>query len=378
MNIHRRNGSRLGRLLCLSAAALALGVAGLRADTIYVKSGSDVNGFATRGVTVTKIAKDGETDTIYYTTPAGGTRTKPLDQVVKIELEDDPIFTQAENEFAAGKLEAAGADYRKAMAATTRDWVKRRADLRLLGISSQTGDFVGAVTGYVELARRDPASADAHKPAISGAKPDQLQKAIAAVNRGLGGAKSDTQQVLLPYLAELYTAAGDTAKAQAALSDLARLHPSGSSAAMPGDSAAGRDALQAQAELSLSTADKALAAQQYDQVIAAITKSKTAFIDPEKQARALYLLAQAKEATANTPETLSEAALAYMRVVANFKSQPTAPVADSLYHTGAIEEKLQKPREAALIYKQIISEFKDSKAAQDAQAALTRLNAAKE
>ncbi len=42
-----------------------------------------------------------------------------------------------------------------------------------------------------------------------------------------------------------------------------------------------------------------------------------------------------------------------------------------------IEEKLQKPREAHLIYEQVVNEYKGSKAQQDAQAALARLDQAK-
>ena len=64
--------------------------------------------------------------------------------------------------------------------------------------------------------------------------------------------------------------------------------------------------------------------------------------------------------------------MAYMRVVAHFRSQAD-PSADALYQTGVIEEKLNKIGDARLIYQQVANEYKESKAAQDANAALARL-----
>ena len=62
-----------------------------------------------------------------------------------------PAFTQAETDFAKGNLAAAGENYRKAAASTSKDWIKKRAGVRLLGISSKTGDFAGEVAGFVDL-----------------------------------------------------------------------------------------------------------------------------------------------------------------------------------------------------------------------------------
>ena len=370
--------SRSLKVMCV-AGAIMLPAISVWADTVYVKSGTDVNGFPTKNVTITKIAKEGDGESLFYTTESGASRSKPLDQVVKIEAEGETAFTQAEVEFVKGNLKAAGDDYRKAMANTTKDWIKHRADVRLLGISAKTGDFLGAVSGFVEMARKDPASAPQHKPAVASAKPDQLDGAIASVNKGLGGASQSSQRVLLPFLVELYNSKGDSAKATATLADLTKLGKSAAASSGNTVDAGTSDttnllAKQAEAGVALSSANKAFADKQYDQVISAITSHSRAFTDPDAASKALYLIAEAKAAQANTPEALSDAALAYMRVVAHFKALPGAPIAESLYKTGEIEEKLQKPSDAVVIYKQIISEYKDSKSAQDAQAALARIN----
>lgn len=363
-------------------AGLALPVVMAAADTVYVKSGA--KGFGLPNVTVNKIAKNDIGDeVVYYTTENGQVLTKPLADIIRLDVDGEPVFSKAEKEYMDGDLTAAGADYRKAMASTSKDWVKHRADIRLVDISAKTGDFAGAVTGFVEMARNDPAAAEKQKPAISGAKPDQLDAAIAAVQRGLGGSKNETQLVLLPFLANLQTQKGDDKGAAQTLARLQKMNPGAAPNrnATPAENAVDADsrmnAKQAEANLSLSSATKAFTDKQYAVAIKTIIDHKASFVDPEKQAQALYLIAQAKEATATTPDALADAAVAYMRVVANFKLQPNSPAADALYKTATIDEKLQKPSDALLIYKQVINEFKETKAAQDAQAAVARIQASR-
>jgi len=378
MNIPSRLSRRLAPVLALCLAGISATFAW--ADTVYVKSGGAGAGLPTKNVVINKIAKDTDgIDSLFYTTDNGDLRHKPLDSIFKIESDAEPVFTQAEAEFAKGDLRAAADDYRKAMAASGKDWVKHRADVRLLGISGQIGDFAGAVSGFVTLAGKDPSSALAHKPNIAGAKPDQLDAAIATVNKGLFSAKADAQQVLLPFLVDLYTAKGDNAKAAATLKTLTAMQARaakapGADSPTAADNSAANAIKQAEADLALSTASKAFDAKQYDEAVKAIMGASKSFNDPDRQVKALYLLAECKAATASTPDTLADAGLAYMRVVANFKALSGAPVAESLYKTAAIEEKLRKPDEALLIYRQIVAEFpKDSKTAQDAQAAITRI-----
>jgi TolA-binding protein len=350
------------------------------ADSIFFKTGGGAaTSFETKGITVVTIENNDGAESIKFLTENGTPRYKPIDTIVKISVDSEPAFTQAETDYANGNLAAAGENYRKATATTSKAWIKHRADVRLLGISSKTGDFVGAVSGFVDLARKDPAAAAAHKPAISGVKPDQLAAAITAVNKGIADARGPAKQLLYPFLAELLNAKGDTAGATAALDALTKLGapaPTAGSSDNSGNASAALIAKQAAADIALTEAGKALTDKKYADCISKIMAAKASFTDPDRQAKALYLVADAKAAMATTPDALSDAALAYMRVVANFKAQPTAPVADALYKTAAIEEKLGKPGEAILIYRQIVSDFKDSKAATDAQAAIARIQAA--
>ena len=99
-------------------------------------------------------------------------------------------------------------------------------------------------------------------------------------------------------------------------------------------------------------------------------------LEPAQQADALYLLAQAKIAGANStdPNQLKDAALAFMRAAAVCKSMQGQPhVAESLLQVAAIEEKLKNTKEALALYNQVAAEFKGSPAAAQAQSAAERL-----
>lgn len=364
------------------AAAVLLPALWARADTIYVRSGHSAKAAAVafKG-RVDKIAKTGDVDELYWISEESGRSIhRPLQQVARIEVDGDPVFNAAEQAFAQGDLKSASDNYRRAMAAATSDWEKHRCDVRLLSISSKIGDFSGAVAGFVQMAAKDPAAAQQQRPNVDQAKPDQVTAAISAVNSGLTNASPRTQQVLLPFLADLYNKKGDSAGASKALAEYQKLQPPGARNAQAMDnsstgapSAAATAAKQAEADLALNEATAAMNAHQYSKVISAINSHADAFIDPDRQEKALYMLAQAKEASASTPQALEDAALAYMRVVAHFKSQPNSPAAESLFKTGAIEEKLSKPRQAILVYTQVVNEYKGSPAALQAQAAIDRI-----
>ncbi|MDB5298401.1 MAG: hypothetical protein JWO87_64 [Phycisphaerales bacterium] len=380
-----RSPSRLVRALALAGAALLIPASASLADTVYYRSSAAGKPVSMKGK-ISKVAKLADADELYWVSEISGMEThKPMSDVVQIECDAEPNLTTAEAAFAKEDWKAAGVAYRKASAATASDWVKRRASLRLLQVAQKSGDFQDSVTGFVEMARKEPAAALQNKPAIAGAKPDQIDKAITAVKQGATGAKPESQQVLLPFLMDLLNAKGDTAEAAKVLADLKKLGtpaPDNTGATTPGNPPAApvvnADAQRAEADVSLAQARKALADGKFDQVTAAINSHSAAFTDAERQVEALWLLAEAKGGTATTPEAMKEAALAYMRVVANFKSTPNAPhVADALMKTAALEEKLKQPGEALAIYNQVAGEFPGGDAAKQAKENADRLTKGK-
>jgi len=92
-------------------------------------------------------------------------------------------------------------------------------------------------------------------------------------------------------------------------------------------------------------------------------RGKASFVDPAQQADALFILAEAKYALALNKKDagdLKDAALAYMRVVANFKDAPNHPhVPESLLRTANIEEQLNDAPAAQLLYQQIAQQYPD-------------------
>ena len=94
------------------------------------------------------------------------------------------------------------------------------------------------------------------------------------------------------------------------------------------------------------------------------------------QADALFVLAQAKHqsAAAGDQTALKQAALSYMRVVAHFGDVEGKPnVLPCLVATAAILEQIGEKADAAAALEQIVREFPDDPAANQARQDLARL-----
>ena len=345
---------------CLLAALSGAAVA----DTVFLQSGSG-KPVALEGVKVQSV----QDQNLTFTTAAGVSNTKPLDHVPQIRLDDEPAFTSAEDAFAKADWTTAADNYRKAIAATAKDWVKDRASLRLVEAADKSGNFGDAVAGFIELMKTKPALATQHKPTIPKDQPAQLDPAIALVKQESADPKLgvDQKTVLLNYLLELYGAKGDTASAQAVIQQLGKT--------MPAD-ANSPEARRIQADSKLAEARQELTQQQFAQASKTLEASGNLFTDPLQQAEALFVIAQAKAGAArpDDPDQLKDAALAYMRVVAVCKDVEGKPhVAEALFNTAAIEEKLKNPKEAIALYVQVSGEFKASPLAAVAEQNAARL-----
>ncbi len=95
----------------------------------------------------------------------------------------------------------------------------------------------------------------------------------------------------------------------------------------------------------------------------------------------MYILAQARDGQAgskNDANAWRDAAIAYLRVVADFKDAPGAPhVADALLHAASIlETRLNQSAQALQMYQSIQTRFPNTAAANKAATEAARLLAA--
>jgi TolA-binding protein len=354
----------------LVAGAGNWGARSAAADSITVKSGSGE--LQINDAHVSRI----ENDLVYFTTAQSDTEdSRPMPTVVKFSVDDEPAFSAGEDAFNNKDWKTAADDYSKAITATSKNWVKTRASVRLMEAANRSGNFLDAVKGFLAMADRDPALAAAHRPTIPTDKPDDLDGAIALVKADLssGTAKVEEQKVLLPFQAQLYTDKGDSAGADQALADDVKIDP---------DAANSPLVKGARATIAIRQAGDDLKQSKFQDAANLVESHQDVFVDPSQQADALYTLAQAKEglASKDNPDSLKDAAIAYMRVVAICKDFDGKPhVAESMLKAAAIDEQLQKPDEAIMLYKQVSSTFKDTQPqlADQADAAVQRLQAAK-
>lgn len=355
------------KIALAGACLLAAAALPARADTVYLQSGSG-KPVALEGVKVQGV----QDQNLSFTTAAGVSNTKPLDHIPEIKLDDEPAFSAAEEAFAKGDYAGAADNYRKAIASSSKDWLKDRASLRLVEAADKSGNYSDAVAGFIELMKTKPALATQHKPTIPKNQPAQLDPAIALVKQESTDPKLTAEQktVLLNYLLELYSAKGDTASAQAIIKQLGSVAPADANSP---------EARRIQADSKLAESKQELAQRQFTQAIGTLVSSGNLFSDPMQQAEALYVIAEAKAGAArpDDPDQLKDAALAYMRVVAICKNLEGKPhVADALFNTAGIEEKLKNSKEAIALYNQVATEFKASPLAATAEQNAARLAAA--
>jgi TolA-binding protein len=355
--------------LCLLTICPALA----SADSVWIQSGSG-NPIALGNVKVTGIDlivdKDGKpVETLQFATSAGRPSTKLLTQVPQISLDDEPAFTAAEEAFKGGDLAGATQNYQKALSTTTKGWLKERIAARLVAAAEKSNNFPAAVTGFVELMQINLALATANKPSIPQKQAAAIDPAIALLKQASQNPKltADQKTVLGNYMVEVYNAKGDSAAANSALSQITK--PEMKAQVAPVDNR------RINADLRLTEARQAYSQREFAKAAQILNSSGALFSEPQEQAEALYLWAQATSAAeANNPNQLKDAALAYMRVVAVCDGLPDKPhVAESLLNVAAIEEKLNNPKEATAVYTQVAEEFKDTPAAATAKQAITRL-----
>jgi TolA-binding protein len=289
-------------------------------------------------------------------------------KVTRLVVTSEPPLTAAEEAFAAGKWDQAVDGYLRALRTSQKPWVKEWSSRRLIESGNKSGRFDAAVTAYIQMLVRDPAAAAALKPAMPDAKSSYLDTAVKDVNTALNDSKLtvDQRRALLGFLVELHQARKDPAAEDDAYEKLAKL---------PGADANDPNVRRVLARRRISVAGRALEAKNYRQAIDEIDKHRAVFVEPEHQAEALFILAEARYALAGSePTALKDSALAYMRVVAAAKDEPgRTKVVDALLQTAAILEQLGETRNATQLYEQVLAQFADDPSAHKARDSLERL-----
>lgn len=354
-------------VLCLLAGTFCANSA--LADTVWIRSGEKGGALPFQNVKVLAI-KDGELQ--YQALSSGRQASKPLENVTRILIDSEPIFSAAEQSFDEGDFKKAAGNYQKVVSAgASRDWMRERSGLRLVEAAGKSGDFATAVNGYIAILQRDPKLAKSAKPAVPADKA-VAAKAIPDVQKALAAPRLTPQQrqPLELFLADLYHAAGQDDKASAVVDRLAQAPATGG-----GADAAAAEALQA--SVKLRAVALALTQKDYAKALADVDAAKALFTEPAQQADALYYRAEALMGLAKDDAGVADAALAYMRVAAHFKGAPGKPhVAEALLKTAALQERLKAPAEAAALYEQVANEFSGSPAAEQARQGLERVKPA--
>jgi TolA-binding protein len=336
---------------------------GASADTVYVQ-GLSLENVAIQSIGQGQIVFQGE---------SGNTTQRDLTKVLRIHVDGENALNDAEDAYASGKFADAVDGYLTTIHSTTKDWLKSYVLPRLVDSANKSNRFDAAVTAYVAMVQKDPVSAAKIRPQMPASDSTYLDTAISQVSDALGASNlTDEQNVaLLQFQIDLYHAKKDDKGADDASAKL--------------DTILAKDpnnpvAQQANARRKLQAASAALAAKKYDEAITDIQTNKALFTDPQQQADALFTIAEAQMgllAGSKDPTKLKDAALAYMRVVADFKDTPGKPhVADSLLKTGQIEEQLAEPDVAAKVYQQVAEQFPSDPAATLAKQDLDRLKSA--
>lgn len=371
------------RLLVL-AAALACVASSARADTVWsVPRTANGKPFPSTKVKIEGVSSAG----LMYRSASQDRAAdpKPINDIWRIEVEDEKALNNAEESFVAQKWDDAVANYQRAISTSRKDWVKQYATIRLIAAAEKSGKFSAAASAYAAGVLRDPKAADA-KPDVPKDKKSELPAAINAVKGALASPRLTTAQksALQAFLVELYTANDQLKDAQALGGNLAAPAPppvpvgTGGSHREVAQAPAAPAANKGQVDLKLQLALAALKDKKYQEAIDTIDSIAANLNEPAQQADALFCIAEAKAGLAgNDASKLKDAALAYMRVVAHFKNEPEVPhVAESLYKTGTVLEQAKQFADALTAYRAVQSEYKNSPEAKDAAAAAARVQKA--
>lgn len=332
----------------LAAASPAL------ADKVIVSSLSSQ--IAYDNVKITEI-KDGE---LYFRTSSNELH-KPLKEIARIEIADEPALGAAEDAYRSLKYSEAAESYGKTLRATNKPWLKDYASMRLIEAAGKANQFDLVIEGYVPLILKDPKLASSVQLTFPAADSAFLPSALVRVKAAYRDTLPKDQKLAL---LDLWIRLGEARNDNATIEEATRLL----AAADPNDP---RVKQGEERRLVLAIQDL-LKAKQYDKVIEAVRRDTDKFVTPDLQAEALYCFAEARAGKASKDDEFRDAAMEFMRVAATYPADsPRVP--DALLRTAEILAQLKDPKGALTVYRKVAADYRNQPAGQKAAAAIAKL-----
>lgn len=329
-------------------AGLAVGSSAALADSVFVGT------LERKDVKITSYSNGMVEFTI------AGRAVAPVEaaRISRMVIDDEPVFTAADQAFAENKWSEAVDGYIKAIATTKKPWLNDWMASRLLQAANRAGRFPEAVGAFVNLLQKDPNTAVANRPEVTArVTPAALATAAKELSRHASNVSftAAQRQAAQALLMDVYAAQGDLASGAKVAKELVASLP-----AQSNDPAV----LRTMATVHLSVASMAMAEKDPARALKEIRDNAALFTEPQQQVQAMYLLAAAQDAVAGqspTAEVQKDVAIAYMRAVAASRSAgDTRFMPQAMFRAAQIEQSLGETKAAASLYAEVASEYKDN------------------
>lgn len=352
------------RIILGLAASFVLVGGVARADEITVYS-VDNKTPGTKFDNVTILAVRGES--LVFRTAGGEERDRPLKSIFKLVTNNDAALTAAETAYVDKQWDKAIDGYQKVARAGGEPWKVVWSVPRLLDAAGKNNRFDAALSGYIGLAKVDPAAAALIRPTLPAKGSKFLDDAVRELDVAARQATKDPErQALLSMLLDVQLARGDQTAAETIVDQLLKI---------AGPNVDDPKLAGMVAGIRLGQARVAFEAKRWPEVTKAIDAAAPRLIDPKQQAEALYLRAASMlgQTKPDDKPARLDAAIAFMRVVAHFQEIEDKPfVGQSLLGAADALESVGNINEARSLCEQTVAELPDTPYAAEATRRIAR------
>ncbi|MBN1344990.1 MAG: hypothetical protein JXQ73_20015 [Phycisphaerae bacterium] len=347
-----------GGLLALALAMLM--PIGLRADDVW--AGSPGRKPLKYGSVRIRGDQAGE---LVYLGRAGNIVTKPIEEVTRINVQDEPELNRAEELFSQQQYAPAIEPYEKVRDKTALPWLGRYVTARLIKCYDEAGRLPEAVDAWARTLERWPSYAVTRAPSKFGKKGSDLNKrALDVLAKAMTGSlPPESKEAVKALQVAIWGVEGDPRAQTAAPARPARPGEGDQRGEDDGAASAGAVAGKVDVVEALSRADRHHEAKRYDDALIEINRALAGMPERRRQTympRLLALkaaclmakgdaLAKAGKADQARAEYI-RAGLAAMHVVAFFQDSPS--FIECLYLTGSCHEKIGAGKQAIALYRE--------------------------